>query len=86
MHSNVKIYLYSPLSLTLEKSENPTDQLELQQKIQTLTKEQQKLRREIFDLEDKILAERDRMINILKARKHEKITEEHLFTIRFTIV
>ena len=69
-----------------KKSENPTDQLELQQKIQTLTKEQQKLRREIFDLEDKILAERDRMIDILKARKHEKITEEHLFTIRFTIV
>jgi hypothetical protein len=26
------------------------------------------------------------MIDILKARKHEKITEEHLFTIRFTIV
>lgn len=69
-----------------KKSENPTDQLELQQKIQTLTKEQQKLRREIFELEDKILAERDRMIDILKARKHEKITEEHLFTIRFTIV
>ena len=69
-----------------KKSENPTDQLELQQKIQTLTKEQQKLRREIFELEDKILAERDRMIDILKARKHEKITEEKVFTIHFKIV
>lgn len=69
-----------------KKSENPVEQLELQQKIQLLTREQQKLRREIFELEDKILAQRDLMINILKAKKTERVTEEPIFTVRFTIV
>ena len=70
----------------VKKSENPTEQLELQQKIQVLTKEQMKLRREIFDLEDKILAQRDHTIELLKARKNERTTEEHIFTIRFHII
>lgn len=61
-------------------------QTELQQKLADLEKRQRRLRQTIFDVEDEIAAERDRLIEKLRARLAHGHVHETLFTIRWEVV
>ncbi len=61
------------------------DQIRLQEEISTLERRQRKLRQEIFDVEDQILAKRDQLVQGLRARLRQTESKESLFTIRWSL-
>ena len=65
---------------------NADDLLEIQKKIRVLDSKKSKLRREIFDIEDKILAERDEMIEEAEKKLERKTTETEIFTIEWELI
>jgi superfamily II DNA/RNA helicase len=65
---------------------NADDLLEIQKKIRVLDRKKSKLRREIFDIEDNILAERDEMIDEAEKKLERTTTETEIFTIEWEIV
>ncbi len=62
------------------------EQHELQLKIKELEKKQRRQRQQIFNVEDEIMAKRDRLIEGLERRMAQKIVDETLFAIRWTVV
>ncbi|NRT15280.1 superfamily II DNA/RNA helicase [Flavobacterium sp. 28A] len=65
---------------------NADDLLEIQKKIRVLDRKKSKLRREIFDIEDKILEERDEMIEEAENKLQRKTTETEIITIEWEII
>jgi len=65
---------------------NADDLLEIQKKIRVLDRKKSKLRREIFDIEDKILEERDKMIEEAESKLQRKTTETEIVTIEWEII
>ncbi|WP_158047428.1 SNF2-related protein [Skermanella pratensis] len=63
----------------------PTEQMEIQNRIQELERSKRRLRQRIFDVEDEIIAERDRLIAALEVQIRRQVTEERLFTIQWEI-
>lgn len=62
------------------------DLLEIQKKIRTLDRKKARLRREIFDVEDAILAERDEMIDEAEGKLNRTTTEQEIFTIEWELI
>lgn len=65
---------------------NADDLLEIQKKIRVLDRKKSKLRREIFDIEDNILAERDEMIDEAERKLERTTTETEIFTIEWELI
>lgn len=65
---------------------NADDLLEIQKKIRVLDRKKSKLRREIFDIEDNILAERDEMIEDAENKLERTTTETEIFTIEWELI
>jgi predicted nucleic acid-binding Zn-ribbon protein len=62
-----------------------SEQARLQDEIANLERRQRKLRQEIFELEDKVLAERDKLVNAIKGKLQQAESTEVLFTLRWTL-
>ena len=62
------------------------EQHRLQLKVRELERKQRRQRQRIFDVEDKILERRDRLIDQLGRRMRQRTNEEALFTIRWRVV
>lgn len=60
--------------------------LELQEKLAKAKKKVSRLKREMFDREEEIEAERDQMIAEAKSKLNRTITEEEVFTISFELI
>jgi hypothetical protein len=58
----------------------------IQKELSELERKQRKLRQEIFDVEDEIIAKRDGLIASLQQRLQEKTETETLFTLRWQVV
>jgi len=65
---------------------NADDLLDIQKKIRTLDRKKAKLRREIFDVEDAILEERDEMIDDAEGKLNRTTTEQEIFTIEWELI
>ncbi|MDP2644531.1 MAG: SNF2-related protein [Desulfobacterales bacterium] len=63
-----------------------TEQHQLQQQIKKLESKKRKLREQIFDIEDEIAANRDRLVEALEKRMHQKTHITSLFTIRWKVI
>ncbi len=74
------------LTRQAEKASEPQEQLDIQKKIRELEKRQRKQRQEIFDAEDRIKDERDRMITEIEHRMLRNFTEKDIFTVRWSII
>ncbi len=64
----------------------PEQQHRIQTQIQEVEKSKRRLRQRIFEIEDEIIEERDRMISDLEARIQQDISKQELFTVRWTVV
>lgn len=73
------------LNRQASKAADPREIIQLQEEIQELTKKQNRLRREIFDIEDETNAQRDRFIADIKLRLTQKTDIQTLFTIRWQL-
>jgi hypothetical protein len=62
------------------------EQHRIQLQIQDLEKSKRRLRQRIFEVEDEIIDERDRMIGGLEARLQQDISKKELFAIRWRVV
>lgn len=62
------------------------EQHAIELKIRDLQKEKRRLRQHIFDVEDEIADERDKLIEALERRLSQRTGTEHLFTIRWSVV
>lgn len=58
----------------------------IQKELSELERKQRRLRQEIFDVEDEIIAKRDELIASLQQRLQEKTETETLFTLRWQVV
>ncbi len=67
-------------------SENIDEQTDIQLQIQAQEKKRRKIQREIFDIEDEIIEERDGLIKKLKKAKEQTVTTNELFTIQWEII
>jgi adenine-specific DNA-methyltransferase len=68
------------------KSESDgTLRLSIQKEIQTLQRQMKKKRQELFNLEDEIEEERERLIEKIEVSLEQTITKETLFIINWTI-
>lgn len=65
---------------------SPEQQHGIQTQIQELEKSKRRLRQRIFEVEDEIIEERDRMISDLEARLQQDISKQELFAVRWSVV
>tara|TARA_E500000318_G_scaffold55118_1_gene51264 strand:+ start:2059 stop:4920 length:2862 start_codon:yes stop_codon:yes gene_type:complete len=65
---------------------SPEQQHRIQTQIQEQEKSKRRLRQRIFEVEDEIIEERDRMISDLEARLQQDISKQELFAVRWTVV
>ena len=65
---------------------SPEQQHRIQTQIQELEKSKRRLRQRIFEVEDEIIEERDRMISDLEARLQQDISKQELFAVRWAVV
>lgn len=65
---------------------SPEDQHKIQSEIQEIEKSKRRLRQRIFEVEDEIIEERDRMISDLGSRLQQDTTRSELFAIRWSVV
>jgi benzoyl-CoA reductase/2-hydroxyglutaryl-CoA dehydratase subunit BcrC/BadD/HgdB len=62
------------------------EQSGIQQELSALERLQRKQRQDIFAVEDEIIDRRDALIQALQERLKQTTEEEHLFTLRWTVV
>lgn len=67
------------------KATDLSEQARLQGQISDLERSQRKLRQEIFDVEDRILAQRDELVSIIRGKLKQQTTNTPLFSIRWTL-
>ena len=67
------------------KASDLTEQARLQGQISDLERSQRKLRQEIFEVEDRILAQRDELVSIIRGKLKQQATSTPLFSIRWTL-
>ena len=60
-------------------------QATLQSEISELERRQRKLRQEIFDVEDRIVAQRDALVAAVRGKLQQTIQQQTLFTVRWTL-
>ncbi|MDZ7854934.1 SNF2-related protein [Sphaerotilus sp.] len=62
------------------------EQSSIQQELSALERQQRKQRQDIFAVEDEIIERRDALIQALQERLKQTTEEEHLFTLRWSVV
>lgn len=67
------------------KTEDPKEQLKIQEKLQELSRIKKKLRQEIFQAEDEINEARDKMIEEIQKRLEQKMVKTHIFSIKWEL-
>lgn len=65
------------------KSSDLSEQAGIQSEISEAERRQRKLRQEIFEVEDRILAERDRLVGAIRGKLNAEVSRADLFTIRW---
>lgn len=65
------------------KSRDLAEQARIQSEITDAERRQRKLRQEIFEVEDRILAERDRLVGAIRGKLNPTMNRDTLFTIRW---
>jgi len=61
------------------------EQHDIQQQVRQLEQKKRRLRQRIFDVEDEIAAKRDRLIEALEQRMHQRTEIQPLFTLRWSV-
>lgn len=74
------------LNRDAKKTKDLKEQLRIQNDIRMLSTLQNKLRQNIFNLEDEIQNHRDRMIGEIEKRMNLQVSTEPLFTIRWIVI
>ena len=59
--------------------------VDLRRKVSELEKQRHRKRRDIFDAQDEIESRKEGLIVEVEARLKQKVTENHLFTIRWIV-
>src|SRR5213075_1401925 len=67
------------------KATDLAEQARLQGEISEAERSQRKLRQEIFEVEDRILAERDRLVGGIRGKLQQSIHTQNLFTVRWSL-
>lgn len=67
------------------KSTDLAEQARLQGEIAEAERKQRKLRQEIFEIEDRIMAERDRLVSGIRGKLNPNLQKQSLFTIRWSL-
>lgn len=67
------------------KSTDLAEQARLQEEIVEAERKQRKLRQEIFEIEDRILSERDRLVAGIRGKLNPHLQKQTLFTIRWSL-
>ncbi len=67
------------------KSSDLAEQARIQAEISEAERRQRKLRQEIFEVEDRILAERDRLVGAIRGKLNPNVNRDTLFTIRWVL-
>jgi superfamily II DNA or RNA helicase len=67
------------------KTTDLSEQARLQGEIADAERRQRKLRQEIFEIEDRIMAERDRLVTSIRGKLNPTIQKQPLFTIRWSL-
>lgn len=62
------------------------EQQDIQNELSELERKQRRLRQDIFDVEDEIIAKRDELIDSLQQRLQQKTESQTLFTLRWQLV
>lgn len=73
------------LSHLARSAASPTEQMDIQRRIQDLERAKRRLRQQIFDVEDEIAADRDKLIAKLETRLNQKTEVHELFTIGWRV-
>jgi superfamily II DNA or RNA helicase len=67
------------------KSTDLAEQARLQGEIAEAERKQRKLRQEIFEIEDRIMSERDRLVAGIRGKLNPNLQKQSLFTIRWSL-
>ena len=68
------------------KANSLQEQQDIQNELSELERKQRRLRQEIFDVEDEIIAKRDELIESLQQRLRQKTESKTLFTLYWQLV
>lgn len=82
---NTKVRI-AQLKRDARKAATLQEQSGIQQELSALERQQRKQRQDIFAVEDEIIERRDALIQALQERLKQTTDEEHLFTLRWTVV
>ncbi|MCH2236130.1 MAG: SNF2-related protein [Crocinitomicaceae bacterium] len=69
-----------------KQAQTSQEQLEIQKQLRELTRKQRHQRQTIFDVEDEIAEERDKMIGDIEERMMRKVSDEYIFTIKWKLI
>jgi len=67
-----------------DKAADLTEQARLQAEISETERRQRKLRQEIFEVEDRILAQRDQLVAAIRGKLQQNIQTQPIFTVRWS--
>lgn len=67
------------------KASTLTDQARLQNEIGELERRKRRLRQDIFEVEDRILAQRDELVGVIRRKLEQSVTSQSLFTMRWSL-
>lgn len=67
------------------KATSMEEQARIQSEIRDTERHQRKLRQEIFEVEDRILAKRDELVQAIKSKLKPAVTSQTLFTLRWRL-
>jgi superfamily II DNA/RNA helicase len=82
---NIKARI-AQLKRDARKADTLQEQDAIQRELAESERKQRRLRQEIFDVEDDIMAKRDELIATLQQRLHEKTDSQILYTLRWQVV
>jgi len=67
------------------KATDLAEQARIQGEISEQERRQRRMRQDIFDIEDRILAERDRLLNAIRGKLQQSVSSHPLFTVRWSL-
>jgi len=67
------------------KAADLSEQARLQDEIAELERRKRRLRQDIFDVEDRILAQRDELVSTIRRKLEQSVTSQSLFSLRWSL-
>ena len=67
------------------KATGLAEQARLREEISNHERRQRRLRQEIFDVEDRILSERDKLVGAIRGKLQQKVDTQALFSVRWCL-